>query len=433
MDILFKNACVVTCVDENFVIENAFLGINNGKIEYLSTEKPNFVAKREIDATNKVIMPGLVNAHTHLPMSLLRNFAEDLDLFTWLHEHIFGAEAKFDEKCVEIGTKLTIAEMLKTGTTSVTDMYFKMPVIAKTLAEIGMRGNLCNGSMCFSDEYNNETDNAYHEFCECLKNYHNYDDERIKIDVGIHAEYTSNPQTWKFWSEIAKKYDLNVHIHVSETQNEHNDCKKRYNSKTPTQILDEYGVFDARTTLAHGVWLEPSDLELLATKNTTVTHNPVSNLKLSSGIANVKLIKEKGVNVALGTDGVASNNTHDLFEEIKLACILAKGSTLDPKALVARDVLKMATINGAKSQNRNNIGQIREHFDADLIMIDFDTINHIPTYDVCGALVYNTTGNDVLLTMVKGKILYENGNFTTLDIEQIKSDLYEYALPRIKN
>ena len=432
MDILFKNATIVTMDDSEFVIENAFLGINEGKICFLSKNEPKIQAKRVIDAKGNVIMPGLVNAHTHIPMSILRGYADDYELQDWLNNHIFPAEAKIDGKCVEVGAKLAIAEMLSTGTTSITDMYFNEPIVAEVLAQTGMRGNLCNASLFFGEKYNHEDDNSYKEFCDMFTKYHNFDQGRIKIDAGIHGEYTSNSDVWKFWRNLVVEKDVNMHIHISETKMEHEQCKKRHNGKTPVQIFEEHGALDTRASLAHCVFIEERDMEILADKNATVVHNPVSNLKLASGIAPIEKMISKGVNVALGTDGVASNNTHDLFEEIKLSAILAKGISNNAKAIQVKDILKMATINGAKSQNRHNTGKIAVDFDADIIMIDFTNLSHTPTYDVLSSLVYNTCGRDVLLTMVHGKVLYENGEFTTIDINEVRKDLENYVLPRIK-
>ncbi|MFI3115047.1 MAG: amidohydrolase [Clostridia bacterium] len=431
MEVLFKNATVVTGDDDNFVIENAYLGVDNGKITFLSKNEPKIKAEREIDATDKVLMAGLVNAHTHVPMSVLRGYADDYALDDWLNNHIFPAEAKIDEKCVEIGATIGIAEFLSTGTTSFTDMYFKEPTVAKIVAKSGIRANLCNATLCFSEKYNHLEDNAYREFDEMLENFHNFDDGRIKIDAGIHGEYTSNSEVWQFWSKKALEHNLNVHIHVSETEKEHNECKERHDGLTPVQVFEKNGVLNSPTNMAHCVFIEEKDMEIMAKNNATAVHNPVSNLKLGSGIADVSKMLEKGVNVALGTDGVASNNTHDLFEELKLSAILAKGVSKNPKVVSAKDAIKMATVNGAKAQNRENLGKLCEGFIADIIMLDFTNLSHTPVYDVTSAIAYNTSGRDVLLTMVAGKILYENGKFNTIDIETAKKELKNYVIPRI--
>lgn len=432
MEILFKNATVVTVDDENFLIENAFLGIDDGKIVYLSQKEPKISAKREIDATGKVLMPGLINSHTHIPMSVLRGYADDFALHEWLYENIFPAEAKLDAKCVEIGAKIAIAELLSTGTTSITDMYFCEPTVAEVVKNTGIRANLCNATLFFGEKYDNLEDNAYKEFEVLLEKYHNCDNGRIKIDAGIHGEYTTNKDVWEFWRDTAKKNNLNIHIHVSESEKEHIECKERHNGLTPVQVFEKYGVVECQTNMAHCVHIEECDMEIMAKNNATAVHNPISNLKLGSGIANISKMLEKGVNVALGTDSVASNNTHDLFEEMKMSALLAKGTTKNPQVVSAKQAIKMATINGAKAQNRENLGKLIEGFCADIIMIDFENIAHMPTYDVLSAIVYNTTGSDVVLTMVDGKILYENGEFSTIDVKDSKNQLQNYVLPRIK-
>ncbi|MGX6592483.1 amidohydrolase [Cetobacterium ceti] len=432
MNILFKNVNIVTMDKDNSIIQNGFLAVENDKISYIGEKRPLLTFEREIDGKNNVLMPGLINCHTHIPMSILRGYADDYDLQEWLFNYIFKAEAKIDNKCIELGATLSIAEMLRTGTTSITDMYFNEPIVAQVVAQTGIRGNLCNGSFCFENKYDYTKDKNYYQFLEMINKYHNFDNGRIKIDVGIHGEYTSIPEFWKFWANQAIKNDLNIHLHLSETSFEHENCKKKY-GKTPTEILAENNVFKVKTNLAHCVWLEKNDIRFISEHNGSICHNPVSNLKLASGIADITLMLDSGANICLGTDGVASNNTHDLFEEIKLAAILAKGKHLNAKVIPAIEVLKMATINGAKAQNRPNLGQLIVGFEADLILIDFNNISHTPTYDIISSLVYNTIGRDVLLTMVQGKILYENGKFYTIDISNIQKEINDYVLPIINS
>lgn len=431
MDILFKNATVITVCDDEFVVENAFLGIDGDKISYLSKNQPKIKPMREIDATGKVIMPGLFNTHTHVPMSILRGYADDYELQEWLHDHIFKVEAKMDAKCVEVGAKIGMAEMISTGTVSLNDMYFKTGIIAQCAIDAGIMANISNGSMTFTPGYNKDEDNAYTEFCAFLEKYHGHDNGRILADVGVHAEYTSNGELLKFWGDIAREKNLNVHIHVSETEFEHEECKKRHGI-TPTKWIENSGILDSKVIFAHGVWLEQDDMKIIAKHGGSVAHNPVSNLKLGSGIADTSSMIKHGVNVCLGTDGVASNNTHDLFEEVKLSALLAKGTTLSAKSITAKDAIKMATINGAKAQNRENTGAIKVGNFADIIMLDFTNLAHTPTFDVVSSVAYNTSGRDVCLTMVRGKVLFEDGKHLTIDVEKTLSELNEYVLPRIK-
>ena len=225
--------------------------------------------------------------------------------------------------------------------------------------------------------------------------------------------------------------DLRFHIHLSETEFEHNECVKKY-GKTPTEILNENGVFSRKTTAAHCCWITENDMDILAAHGATAAHCPVSNLKLSSGIAPVMKMRERGLNVALGTDGVCSNNSHDMFEEIKTAALLQKYLTGDPSALPAYEAIKLATVNGALGQGRENeTGKIVPGFDADLIMLDLDAPHLFPLNDPVAAVAYAVRGSDVCMTMVQGRILYENGEYKTIDIEKTRYEVENYVLPRL--
>ncbi len=429
MDILFKNATVVT-MDEDKVLHNALVGVKDGKIAYLegfpaeakkeqSTESQAVPeSKRVIDCKHKVLMPGLINCHAHSPMSLLRGFAGDLNLQDWLFDHIFPAEKKMNGEDVYKGALLTIAEMIASGTVSMTDMYFSLDSVAKAVFDSGFKANLSNAAISFEPEtYRYQEDKVFTETMLVLENFQKQSQGRIKAEASIHAEYTSFPGLWTQVLDFAKAHSLAMHIHLSETKFEHEQCKGKY-GLTPAQIFDKYDLFSVPVLAAHGVWLEEEDMDLLAGR-ATVAHNPVSNLKLASGIAPVTRMIQKGVNVALGTDGVASNNSHDLFEEIKLASILQKAATANPTVLPAKEVLRMATINGAKAQGRDNCGAVKLGYDADLILLDFDNERLTPCYDPISGIVYSATGQDVVLTLCQGKILYENGEHKTIDLEKL--------------
>jgi 5-methylthioadenosine/S-adenosylhomocysteine deaminase len=375
-------------------------------------------------------MPGFINIHTHIPMALLRGYSDDLELKGWL-DNILPLEAKFDARAVKTGALLGMAEAIAAGITSISDMYFYIPKIAEAAYEAGIKINLCNESTCISpDSYDPECNQSMCEMGEMLENWHNLDNGRIKLDVGIHAEYTSFESVWQRNAEFAKKHGLNVHMHLSETQNEHENCVKRY-GLTPAQLFDRAGVFENHTIAAHCVWVTDEDIELLSQRGVTVAHNPVSNLKLASGIARIPYMMESGLNIGIGTDSVCSNNSLDMFEEIKTAVITQKNAANDSSAISAYEGLKLAIINGAKAQGRENeCGRIRKGFDADLIMLDFSKPHLNPCHDVISNLVYSARGGDVCMTIVRGKILYENGDFKTLDLQKIYSELYQYALPR---
>lgn len=432
MELLIQNATAVTMDDANPVVENCYIGVDQGKICWLSPQPPAEKALRTIDAAGKIAMPGLIDAHTHLPMTLLRGYADDYALQEWLNDHIFPAEAKLDARCVRAGALLGVAECLRFGVTSVTDMYFQLPAIAEVCFQAGIKANLCNAGMSFDPaHYEFEQANETRETREALENWHMADGGRIRIDAGVHGEYTSFPALWRAEADFAQEHGLNMHLHLSETKKEHEECLARW-GKTPAQVLAEHGVFDVRATAAHGVWITEEDMALLAEKGVAVAHNPVSNLKLASGVAPVTKMLEKGVVVALGTDGMASNNNHDLFEEIKLCAILQKGISGDPRALPAWQALRCATRGGAYAQGREaECGVLRPGMDADLILLEASGPSMQPMHSPVSALCYSASGHDVRLTMVRGKILYENGEFHTIDLEKALCEAKTYALPRI--
>jgi len=421
MDILFKNVTVLTMESENDVFYDSFVGILDGKICYVGENRPQSTIKREIDGKNKVLMPSLINCHTHSPMSLLRGYSNDVKLQKWLFEDIFPAERKIDNNMAFVGALLSIAEMVASGTASMSDMYLGLPHIAEAVEQAGMKANLSNGIIHFGEEKCDfKASKEYRETIAVVKEYHLKNHPLIKADASIHGEYTSAPDTWLQVMEFAKEYSLRMHIHLSETKVEFEQCKERHKGLTPTQIFDRYRLFELPVFAAHGVYLDDRDIEILSKNKVTVVHNPISNLKLASGVSPVFRMVQNGINITLGTDGMASNNSNDLFEEIKMACLLQKAICDDPTAITAFEALEMATKNGAIAQGREReCGVIKEGFDADLIMIDFDNERLTPSYDPFSTIAYSATGQDVVLTMCKGKILYENGNFNTLDIEKV--------------
>lgn len=420
LDILFKNITVVTMVPGEPAAREACVGVASGKLAYVGAEGEAPTAKRTIGGKGKVLIPALYNCHCHTPMSLLRSCASDLSLQPWLFEHIFPAEAKFTKDMPYVGAMLSIAEMVASGTACLTDMYFGLDGIAAAAAETGVKINLSNAVVAMDcDNFDFHGDVCYKESMSVMNRYHNACGGRIKVDASIHAEYTSNGDVWLQVAEFAREHGLHMHVHLSETRLEHEQCKERH-GVTPARALAAHHVFDVPATAAHCVWVEDGDIDILARHGVSVAHNPVSNLKLASGVAPVLKMLEKGVNVTLGTDGMASNNSHDLFEEIKTASIVQKGMSGDPTALPAYEALKLATVNGAAAQGRQNeSGMIRAGFDADIVMLDFLSPRQAVCSDPVANLAYSVTGRDVALTMCQGKILYENGDYKTLDIEKV--------------
>lgn len=434
MPVLFENVTVVSKdvdipggvdkpnIGEIRVIDDAFVLVEDEKISYVGKEPPQDFKGESIDGRRKVLMPGLINAHTHLPMTAFRGFADDHDLQTWLNSYIFPAEDKLTADTAAVFTDLAIAEMIASGTTSLSDMYFFSDVIASRVAAAGIKANISRAITSFEEDYDLDSDRRAKELFQLVEDWHGFDNGRICIEAAIHAEYTSHPKVWVALSEYAAKQGMRMQVHLSETKSEHEKCVEKY-GMTPTAILDRYGVFDVPTSAAHCVWVDQNDIEILAQKDVSAVHNPVSNMKLASGIAPVTEMLTAGINIALGTDGVSSNNSFDMFEEIKMASLAAKVRTLDPTVVKASQALKMATSGGAKAQGRSaECGLIREGMDADLILIDFDRPHLIPSHDIVSNLVYSARGSDVIMNMVRGRIIYKDGEFLTIDLERAKRE-----------
>lgn len=431
MDTLFSNVTVVTMDEELRVLFSAFVGVTDGKISYLSKEAPTEQPKQIINGEGMVLMPGLINCHTHLPMSPLRGYADDVDLATWLNDYIFPREDRLDGRCVKAATLLSITECLRFGTTSVSDMYYFCDEVAQAVAESGIKANISRAITYFGDDFDFEKDSRCQELVSLKEKWHGYDNSRIRIEAAIHGEYTSNHQVWEQVSDYAKAEGLRMHVHLSETKSEHEGAKERH-GLTPAQVLDCHRVFDVPAIAAHCVWLEDEDMQLLAKRGVTAVHNPCSNLKLASGCARVQDMVKAGMNVALGTDSNASNNTLDLFEEIRAATYMAKGASLDPKALPAQAALLMATVCGARAQGRQDeCGMIKLGLDADLILLDFTQPHLMPCHNVMSHLAYCVNGHDVVMTMVRGKILYSAGKYHTIDLNAVVKEFADYVMPKM--
>lgn len=421
MDILFKNATVITMDDARPVLEDAFVGIKGRKIEYVGNAEPEGEIKRVIDARGKVLMPGIINTHTHVPMTLFRGLSDDCELDVWLREHIWPAEDKLTSESVRAGTELAVAEMIASGTTSFSDSYFFVDAIADVALSSGIRANLSRSIV--GDGENFDAMPSVSEAKELFSRIHMADEGRLRADASIHAEYTSERKCRQRVAELARERGQILQIHTSESRSEHKNCIAKY-GKTPTEQFLAEGLFEGtRPLLAHCCYITENDMEIIKSAGGSVAHCPVSNLKLASGIAPIPAMLAKGVNVGLATDGVASNNNTDMFEEIKLAAVLHKGISENPTAVNAYTALQMATVNGAIAQGRNDCGRIKEGFDADVIMLDFDRPHLIPCHNVVSNAVYAARGSDVVMTMVAGKALYENGVFTTIDIERAKASV----------
>lgn len=417
---LFSN---IGIIDENFDYkDNMYVGVEKNTIKYVGCEKPSADFGETYDGKGKVLLSGFVNAHTHSPMTLLRGYAENLPLDRWLNEKVFPFEDKIQDEDAYYSSLLGIAEMLKYGTTSFTDMYFFSESVANAVIDSGIKCNFGRAITSFSDCDINEIA-SFRESEAVFKNYHGEADGRFLVDMSLHAEYTNRPIVIEQFAEVVKEHKLNAHIHLSETQKEHEECKQRNSGLTPTQLFEKCGVFDVPTTAAHCVWLEDGDVEILKDKGVTVATCPASNLKLGSGVCDIDKLLKNQVNVAVGTDSVSSNNNFNILKDIYLCATLPKGFFHKPDIVSEKDVLKMATVNGYRSQGRFDCGKISVGCRADLIVMDIDTVSMCPHTDVLNNLVYAANGADVVLTMVDGNVLYKDGEFLSIDIEKIKFEV----------
>ncbi|MGI6249335.1 MAG: amidohydrolase [Acutalibacteraceae bacterium] len=411
--------CKIDLLDENLTHKpEQYVGISGGIIDYIGSEKPDKDYGEEYYGKGKLLMPALYNAHTHSPMTLLRGYAENLSLHDWLHEMVFPFEAKLNANDIYNGTMLAIAEMIRFGTISFTDMYYMGDEVARAVLETGVKCNFSYGITCFQDECEYGSLRNAKESKKLLERLHNAGDGRFKLDLCIHGEYTSTPRIVAAVAEHAAAEDVRIHIHLSETKSEHEDCKVRH-GKTPARYFRDLGIFDSPVTAAHCVWLEDEDFEILLEAGATVAACPVSNLKLASGFANVTKMLEMGINVALGTDGASSNNNLNLFKDLHTFCVLYKCTSSDPAAITPKQAIKCATVNGAKSQGRENCGFIKKGAAADLIVLNTNVAHMRPVHDMLNNVAFAAQGSDVCLTMADGKVLYKDGEYFTLDIEQV--------------
>ncbi len=417
MRTLIQNAAVLTMDDGNPLMQGMDIAIEDSLIVSIGKGLV-FHDARVIDAKGKLVMPGLINGHCHVPMTLLRNYADDMDLQTWLFKHIFPAEDRLAGEDVRIGSLIGIMEMLATGTTCFADMYYFMDDIAEAVAASGIRAQLSRGQTCSDSGDDFSHQKAMGEAIDFVKKWNGAANGRITAAMAPHAIYTCSPDYIRAIAREAEKLEVPIHIHVDETRVEHEDCLKLY-GKTPVKHLYELGLFDLKTIAAHCVWITPEDMALLLEKQVSIIHNPTSNLKLASGIAPIYEAYQKGINIAIGTDGASSNNNLNMFEELHLTGIIHKGYKLEPAIIKADEALQMATVNGARALGLEKVGRVKEGYKADLIMIDLEKPHLKPIHKVTSALVYSAQGSDVCMTMVDGRILYQDGEFLTIDKERV--------------
>lgn len=424
MNILIENVKILTMADGEVII-NGNIYIENEKIKKITSDKIDFSYDKKIDGKNYLAMPGFVNAHTHVGMSLFRNFSDDVELMTWLNEKIWPLEDKLIEQDVYWASLLSHAEMIMTGTTSFADMYYFEDQTIKALEKSKMRAQISRGLTLEDKDYTKIKENI-----DLFKKYENSQDGRINIAFGPHAVYTTDKNYLKEINKYAKKYKMPIHIHLSETKTENTDCMKRFN-QSPTEVFEECGIFENKTIAAHGVYLSDKDLDILSKYDVSVVHNPSSNLKLSSGFLDCTRVINKKINLAMGTDSSASNNNLSMIKEISLTSLVSKYN--NPQNLKAYDVLKMATINGAKALGLDDkIGTLEEGKLADIILIDLNNPNHTPQNNLISSLPYSTFDKDVSYVIINGDLVYDDKKFVYLNEKEIIKNAEE-SFEKLRN
>lgn len=427
LDLLIKNVDIITMDDQNSVIHNGFIGVSDRKICFAGEKLPeNTGFKKEIDGKGGLAMPGLVNAHSHSAMTLMRNYADDIALESWLFDNIFPIEAKLTDRDVYWGTMLGIAEMLKSGVTAFADMYMFMDEVARAVTETGIKANLCKSPVQFFEGGELKRLDKSQGTVDYYNRYHNSAEGRIKVFVEIHSTYMFNEQTLRNAASLARQLNTGIHIHLLETTAEVESSKKDY-GMTSIEICEKTGVLDVPVLAAHCVHMTDSDLEIMKRKGCSIAHNPSSNLKLGSGIARVPKMIGMGINVCLGTDGAASNNNLNMFEEINLAALLHKGVAMNPQLMKADTVLKMGTYNGARAIGFDDTGKISEGMKADIILIDTDKPHFYPKNNPLSTAVYSAQASDVDTVIIDGNIIMQNRVFTGIDEEKIKYEVHSLS------
>ena len=426
MKILIKNAILISMDESRKNIERNIdvlikddkiekIGLNLIESELVQNDK-NISKLKIIDATNKVVMPGLINTHSHVPMSIFRETIDGYDLQDWLNNKIWPMEDKLNNNDIYYASLLSFIEMIETGCTTINDMYFMVDEIIKAMKETGIRLQTTRTLMDMVSV--EEGESRFTELLRLIKQYKN--EPKLTFNCGIHGLYTANEVYVKKCIDFAKENNLNIHMHFCENSKEVEDIRQIY-KKEPIDILTE-NFQNVHTLLAHAVKLNNQDIDKMKNMDISIAHCPISNLKLGCGVAKISEMYEKGINISLGTDGQGSGCSLDMFGTMKMAALLQKGTTENPKAISSYDALKMATINGAKALGlENEIGTIEEGKQADIIILDLNRTVTKPENDILSQIVYNTNGCNVETTIVGGKILMEERK---LNINVDKEKIY---------
>lgn len=433
MDTLISNVTAVTMNERMQVLFGAFLGITDGKISYLDTVPPKDAPAAIIEGTGMVVIPGLINCHTHLASTALRSLTDDLSNRESL-EALLKKEAKMDSRSAKAAALLGIAECLRFGVTSVSDLYYYPGATAEAAAEAGIKANLSLSAYRFEDEfqeYDFLADPQIVALTEVVEKWNGYDEDRIRIDAGIHAEYTGNHLLWEGMAAFAAENKIGIQLHLSETLGENESCLDR-SGLSPAELLSCHGIFDVPACAAGCNCLSHEDRTLLARKKVSAIALPMANAKCGLPSADISACVKAGMNVALGTDGIPTAGNLDMFPVMRSAVCAARENAGDASAMPASAALMMATVCGASAQGRAaTCGMLKVGMDADLALLNFTSPHLMPCHNVLTGLVFSAQGSDVAMTMVRGKILYQNGRYPTIDLSSVIQELTQYAIPHL--
>ncbi len=415
----------IKILDEYFEIkEHMNLVVEDEVIKYIGEEIDEQSDETVIDGRNKFLMPAFYNTHCHVPMTLLRGYGEGLPLQRWLQEKIFPFEAKFKAEYKYWGAKLGAIELMKSGCVSISDMYFDLVDYGKALYEGGMKANLSNGLVTFDESASYYDDSSYRDTVRLQEWIRELPNDRIKADASIHSEYATKEKAVREVGEFAKANNMIIQAHVSETQQEHQECIERH-GLTPIQYMEKCGLLNNQLVGAHCVWLSDEDVDIMNEHGAFISHNASSNLKLGSGIAPIKDYFNRGLNLTLGTDGASSNNNLNALEELHMAAMLCRGISLDANAITAKDMIKIATRNGALAQGRTDCGLIKEGYKADFLIFDLDREHFVPDYDTLANVVFGAGADDIYMTVCDGRIISKEGVSCLIDEEETRAKARE--------
>ena len=431
MDTLISNVTAVTMNEKMDVLFGAYIGIEDGKITYIGKTAPEGTPATIIDGTGMVAIPGLVNCHTHLASTVLRSYVDDASHAEALTQQL-QKESKMDHRSAKASALLGIAECLRFGITSVSDLYYYPDATAEALTEAGMKGNVALSSYRFiadTEDFDFETDEQCRELVKIKEKWHGKDG--IKVDGGIHAEYISNHKLWEGIADYCLEEGLGVQMHLACTSAEVEDCLDR-TGLSPAELLSCHRLLNVPVTAAGCAALSDEDKAVLGKKNATAVVTPCANAKLGLLLAPIAPTVKAGINVALGTDGAVEAGNLDMFEVMRQAAYGERQATGDASKFPAPAVLMMATVCGARAQGRQDeCGMLKVGFDADIALVDFTAPHLMPCHNVLSSLVFSAKGGDVAMTMVKGKVLYQSGRFPTIDLPHVVEEITGYAIPKL--